>query len=268
MVSMNEAEPVANDTMEPAGNYPAGYDSDEDYDSDLEEHAMTADRARRKLTCVIAAAELDLATMPDFDHPSDENYNVQAAVPIVGCAKLYLVEIREGIKWYAEALALHADAPSDDTETLVCMYHGLQKEGRNVGPRCLLQLSLIVTAYIDCLCNGRMQDLENERPDDELPPAPRITEHSLFPMRVIRETSSVELRASRTEQTVPASGRLLLEMFRGLETDINGALEQVGEEVPVTWRELRPHIIFVSQEIGNDVAMQDNSSSEDSDGGD
>jgi len=264
MVSMNEAEPVANDTMEPAG----GYDSDEDYDSDLEEHAMTADRARRKLTCAITAAELDLATVPDFDHPSDENYNVEAALPIVGCAKLYLVEICEGIKWYAESLAVDGDAPGDYTETLVRMYHGLQKEGRSVGPRCLLQLSLIVTAYIDCLCNGRMQDLENERPDDDMPPAPRITELSPFPMRVIRETSSVELRTSRTQQTVPASGRLLLEMFRDLETDINGALEQVGEEVPVTWRELRPHIIFVSQEIGSDVAMQDNSSFEDSDGGD
>ena len=135
--------------------------------------------------------------------------------------------------------------------------------------RCLLQLSLIVTAYIDCLCNGRMQDLEDERdPFDELPTPPRITEHSLFPMRPIRETSSVELRASRTEETVPASGRLLLEMFRDLEKDINGALEQVGEEVPVTWRELRPHIIFVSHADGDDVAMQDNSSSEDSDGGD
>jgi hypothetical protein len=254
---MDEAEPVANDTMEPAG----GYDSDEDYDSDLEEHAMTADRARRKLTCVIAGAELDLATMPDFDHPSDENYNVQAALPIVGCAKLYLVEIKEGIKWYAESLAVDGDAPADDTETLVRMYHGL-------GPRCVLTLSLIVTAYIDCLCNGRMQDLENERPDDDMPPAPRITEVSPFPMRPIRETSSVELRASRTEMTVPASGRLLLEMFRDLDKDINAALEQVGEEVPVTWRELRPHIIFVRQETGDDVAMQDNSSSEDSDGGD
>ena len=265
MVSLNEAEPVANDTMEPTG----GYDSDEDYDSDLEEHAMTADRARRKLTCVIAAAELDLATVPDFDHPSDENYNVQAALPIVDCEKLYLVEICEGIKWYAEVLAVDGDAPADDTETLVRMYHGLQKEGHDVGPRCLLQLSLIVTAYIDCLCNGRMQDLEDERSAfDELPTPPRITGHSLFPMRPIRETSSVELRASRTEETVPASGRLLLEMFRDLDKDINAALEQVGEEVPVTWRELRPHIIFVSHADGDDVAMQDNSSSEDSDGGD
>jgi hypothetical protein len=61
---------------------------------------------------------------------------------------------------------------------------------------------------------------------------------------------------------------LLLEMFRDLDKDINAALEQVGEEVPVTWRELRPHIIFVPHEDGNDVDMQDNSSSEDSDGGD
>lgn len=265
MVSANEAEPVVNNTMEPTG----GYDSDEDYDSDLEQPGMTADRARRKLTCVIAAAELDLATVPDFDHPSDENYNVQAALPIIGCAKLYLVEICEGIKWYGECLAVDGDAPADDTETLVRMYHGMQKEGRNVGPRCLLQLSLIVTAYLDCLRNGRMQDLESERsPFDALSPAPRITEHSLFHMRAIRETSSVELRASRTSETTPASGRLLFEMFRDLDKDINAALEQVGEEVPVTWRELRPHIIFVSQEIGGDVDMQDGSSSEDSDGGD
>lgn len=262
---MNEAEPADNDTMEPTG----AYDSDEDYDSDLEQPGMTADRARRKLTSAITGAELDLATVPDFDHPSDENYNVQAALPIIGCAKFYLVEICEGIKWHAELLSADGEAPADDTETLVRMYHGMQKEGRNVGPRCLLQLSLVVTAYLDCLCDGRMQDLEHERsPFDELPTAPRITEHSLFHMRAIRQTSGVELRASRTEDTEPASGCLLIEMFRALEQNINGALQAVGEEVPVTWRELRPHIIFVSQEDGNDVDMQDSSSSEDSDGGD
>jgi hypothetical protein len=244
------------------------FDSDEEYDSD-EHDGMTADRARRKLTTAISGAELDLATNPDFDHPSDENYNVQAALPILGCAKLYLVEIKEGIKWYGECLAVDGDAPADDKTTLVRMYHGMQNQGRDVGPRCLLQLSLIVTAYLDCLCNGRMQDLEKHRsPFDELPAAALITEHSVFTMRAIRQTSGVELRASRTEQTEHATGRVLMEMFRDLEKDINGALQEVGEEVPVTWRELVPHIIFVRQENGHmDTHMHENSSSEDSGGG-
>jgi hypothetical protein len=261
MVSATGAEPIG-DTVEPAG----AYDSDEDYDSDLEQPAMTADRARRKLTSAITGADLDLATLPDFDHPSDENYNVEAAQPTIGCAKFYIVEICEAIKWYAEALAADGDAPADDTETLVRMYRAMDKHGRSVGPRCLLQLSLVVSAYLDCLCNGRMQDLEHERsPFDELPPAPRITELSNFHMRPVRETSSPELRASRTEDSAPASGRLLLEMLRALDKNINAALLAVGEDVPVTWRELRPHIVLVPHEPG-DVAMLDSSS--DSDGSD
>ena len=128
VVSQNEAAPFVDDAMQSTG----GYDSDEDYDSDLEQPGITTDRARRKLSSAITGAELDLVTLPDFDHPSDENYNVQAALPIIGCAKLYLVEICEGIKWYGEFLSADGDAPVDDTETLVRMYHGMQKQGRNL----------------------------------------------------------------------------------------------------------------------------------------
>jgi hypothetical protein len=251
MVSENEVGAFA--AVPPAADLDLpSLDSDEEYDSELEQDAMTTDRARRKLTSAISGAELDLATLPDFDHPSDENYNVQAALPIVGCAKLYLVEIFEGIKWYGECLPAGGNAPADAQQTLVRMYHGMQKEGRNVGPRCLLLLSLVVTAYLDCLCNGRMQALEEDRsPFHELPAAPRITEHSVFRMRPVRHTSNVCLRASRTEDTESATCRLLIEMFRELEKDIEGALQEVGEELPVTWRVMVPHIIFVPQEDGD-----------------
>ena len=61
-----------------------GYDSDENYQSDREHGPVTTVRACRKMTSAIMEADLDLVTQPDYDKPSDENYNVDLPEPTLG----------------------------------------------------------------------------------------------------------------------------------------------------------------------------------------
>ena len=229
------------------------YDSDENYQSDREHGPMTMVRARRKMTDDIMESNLDLVTQPDYDKPSDENYNVHLADPILGLCKSFVVETREAIRWTDIAVAedggpeLHE---ANDFQTLATIYHRMEKEGRAVGPRCLMQLSLILHAYVSCFRMGRLEHLEcnDDRPDEDAAPPPSVTVHSVFQMR--------QVRAAPTEHssTYATTGRHLLEMLLALQQDVDSALLEVGENVPVTWRVLAPHIVFVQQ---GDTDMQD-----------
>ena len=71
--------------------------------------------------------------------------------------KSFVVKPREAIRWMALAVAEDGDhvvhdfqgrAVSLQVRTLTTIYHRMEKEGRAVGPRCLMQLSLILHAYV------------------------------------------------------------------------------------------------------------------------
>ena len=237
-----------------------GYDSDEDYQSDREHGAMTMGRARRKMTAALTEAGLDLATQPDFDKPHDENYNVHNAEPTLGICKSFVVETREAIRWTALAIAEDGGPQGhqvNDFQTLTTIFHIMQKEGRALGPRVLMTLSLILHAYVTCFREGRIEHLESddERPGEDAAPPPSLTEHSLFTMRHVR--ASPDGRPTRRYAT---TGRHLLEMLLALQLDVDSALLVEGENVPVTWRVLVPHIVYVQQ---GDADMQDDSSDSD-----
>lgn len=233
-----------------------GYDSDEDYQSDREQGPVTMDRARRKMTACITEANLDLATQPDYDKPDDENYNVDLAEPILGLCKSFVVETREAIRWTAIALAEDGGPEANDFQTLATIYHRMEKEGRAVGPRCLMTLSLILQAYVSCFWRGRLEHLEcdDERPDGDAAPPPPVTVHSVFQMRCVRASPSED-----STRTFATTGGHLLDMLLSLQRDVDGALLEVGENVPVTWRLLAPHIVFLQQ---GDTDMQDEDSSD------
>ena len=242
-----------------------GYDSDENYQSDREHGAMTMARARRKMTACLMESNLDLATQPDYDKPSDENYNVDLAEPILGLCKSFVVEAREAINWMALAVAedggpvvhdFQGQTVSLQVRTLTTIYHRMEKEGRAVGPRCLMTLSLILHAYVTCFRTGRLEHLEcdDDRPDEDAAPPPPVTVHSVFQMRYVRASPSED-----STRTFTTTGRDLLDMLLFLQRDVDSALLAVGENVPVTWRVLAPHIVFLQQ---GDADMQDQDGSD------
>ena len=233
-----------------------GYDSDENYQSDREHGPMTMVRAHRKMTASIMETQLDLVTQPDYDKTSDENYNVDLAEPTLGICKSFVVETHEAIRWMALAVAEDGGPVVHHLQTLTTIYHRMEKEGHAVGPRCLMELSLILHAYLYCFREGLLDHLEcdDERPDEDAAPPPRITAQSVFQMRYVRASPSED-----STRTYATTGCHLLEMLLALQQDVDRALMEVGENVPVTWRVLAPHIVFVQQ---GDADMQDEDSSD------
>jgi hypothetical protein len=237
-----------------------GWDSDEDYDSgrENEDEPISLSRARRKLTSMLTEAGLDVATHQNFDKPWDENFNHDDSRPTLSGCKSFVVEASEGITWYAQALQSLGGPPGRARyETLIDMYRGMQKEGRDVGPRCVMSLSLLLQQY---LRSFRMQQLKDDEAEEEEAPYPfgvpappfaglPVTSESVFEMRHVRESPDEDPKLRRS-----ATGHDLLQMLLDLQNDVDGALMHVGVQTPVTFRVLAPHIVYLQQ---GDADMQD-----------
>ena len=254
--------PVSQDALGAPNDPPAapevdqdGWDggSEEDYDSgrENEDDPMSLSRARRKLTSAITDAGLDVATEENFDKPWDENFNHDDSRPTLSGCKSFVVEVSEGLNWYAQALQNHG-VPEGLTryQTLIEIYRGMQKQGRDIGPRCVMSLSLLVGQY---LLSFRMLHLahdesDEERPDEDAAPPP-VTWESVFEMRHVR--ASPDEDPTRRYST---TGHHLLLKLLDLQNDVNGALMHVGVQTPVTFRVLAPHIVYLQQ---GDADMQD-----------
>jgi len=245
-------DPAAPNDATPNDEYD-GWDSDEDYDSDHEnpDAPISLSRARRKLTSMLTDAGLDVATHQNFDKPWDENFDHNDSRPTLSGCKSMVVEASEGITWYAQALQSLGGPPGRARyETLIDMYRGMQKEGRDVGPRCVMSLSLLLQQY---LRSFRMQQLKDDEAEEEeapyafgVPAAPftglPVTWESVFEMRHVRESPDEDPKLRRS-----ATGHDLLQMLLDLQNDVDGALMHVGVQTPVTFRVLAPHIVYLQQ---------------------
>jgi hypothetical protein len=219
-------------------------DEDEpDYDSDNELPAMTFDRLSRKLKGVLYDAELDLATLPDYDKPYDEHYIVADAKPCLRAAKSAVVEMYEAMNFYREFLRCFHNAPRNSAELIAQIFHVTEQD--NV----VVRWSLAVDAYVSRMRDGRMLQVD-QHPEDEPDPATVsfVRADSVFNMRNVRTSSHPDLRAARKDEPVEATGASLLKMLTDLQSDLHAGLRMVGLEAPVTWRVLVPRIVYVQQD--------------------
>jgi hypothetical protein len=219
-------------------------DEDEpDYDSDEELPAMTFDRLSRKLKGFLCDAELDLATLPDYDKPYDEHYNVADAKPCLRAAKFAVVEMYEALNFYLEFLRCFHNAPRNNMELIAQMFHITEEDNL------VIRWSLAVDAYVSCLRDGRMLEVdENPEEDVDLATVSFVTAATLFKMRQVRSSSHPDLRATRNEEPVEATGASLLKMLTDLQSDLHNGLRMVGIDAPVAWRVLAPRIVYVQQD--------------------
>lgn len=220
--------------------------SDEDepnYNSDDELPAMTFDRLSRKLKSVLHEAELDLATLPDYDKPYDEHYNVADAKPCLGLAKSVVVEMYEALHFYREFLMCFHNSPRNSVELIAQIIHVTEQD--NV----VLRWSLAVDAYVSCMRDGRMLKVD-QHPEDapDLATVSFVRAESVFNMRNVRTSSHSDLRATRKEETMEATGASLLKMLTDLQSDLHAGLRMVDIDAPVTWRVLAPRIVYVHQD--------------------
>ena len=125
-----------------------------------------------------------------------------------------MVEVREDIRWTLIAVAEYGDPEVyevNDLQTLTIMYHRMEKEGRAVGPRCLMQLSLIRHAYVTCLREGRLEHLEGDDEESGEVGDMLVTDESVIEMRYVRASSSED-----STHTYSTTDRQLLDMLLAL----------------------------------------------------
>lgn len=236
MPELHDVSPVSIESLSSS----SGDEDEFNYNSDDELPAMTFDRLSRKLKSVLHDAELDLATLPDYDKPYDEHYNVADAKPSLGVAKAIVVEMYEAMHFYREFLMCFHNSPRNSVELIAQIFHVTEQD--NV----VVRWSLAVDAYVSRMRDGRMLQVD-QHPEDEPDPATVsfVRADSVFNMRNVRTSSHPDLRAARKDEPVEATGASLLEMLTDLQSDLHAGLRMVGIDAPVAWRVLAPRIVYV-----------------------
>jgi hypothetical protein len=197
--------PVTRSTLARAA--PPLWDEDEDYDSDICVGLRWSlhDRTRSKLTSLIHAGMVDLDDA-DGNWPSEAGYDIATATPSLDDLQSFVVECEEVLVWCRQSRR----AVETDVQTICYLHRELRKEDRLIGPRAVLELSMLVLTWITYYRSVYENGLLTEQP-----------------ARASRASTRASLRAGRHARTVTTTTEALVQRLEALKASIDAALALV-----------------------------------------